>query len=209
MASGGPAGCQNCPVRILRARLAPGQRILLVIVIGAVLGLGGFYLAISASLNAWVPFWGSAGLVAFDPPGAGPGWAGLVILLVVIAAWLSLSVPLLASPPGAGRPGSRLARLGDGQRAALVIGLGAGLAVLGAAGNQLASGPAVTTSFATFGYAPTTGGFFYGPPAPGFLPGWAHALIWLAVLAAWALLSWRLLGRRPAAPPAAVPESQP
>jgi hypothetical protein len=179
-------------VRALRARLAPGQRLLLVIGLAGVLAAASTRLAAigspgSSPLGPAAGTGQSSGFFVAQSPGL-PGWARLLIFLAAIAAWAALSVPLLTGLPATpGDPGSGT-RLSLAQRVVLVIGLGAALAAAG----SWATASAVGTP-GWYAYAPLTNLVF---PPPAGLPGWEQAVLWLLLAGAWAAASWRLLGRR-------------
>jgi heme/copper-type cytochrome/quinol oxidase subunit 1 len=70
----------------------------------------------------------------------------------------------------------------------IVVAIALGLA-FGAAGIYLIS-LGTTTRFGWFAYAPLSGSAY--PPGTG-LNGWQCLLIWLALIASWALISVRVL----------------
>jgi heme/copper-type cytochrome/quinol oxidase subunit 1 len=80
-------------------------------------------------------------------------------------------------------------RLTIPQRIVVVVALGA---ACGAVGFYLA-GLGNAGSFGWYAYAPLTS------PHTGW-PGWAHLIIWLALIVVWALVSVRVLRPHPAGP---------
>jgi hypothetical protein len=80
-------------------------------------------------------------------------------------------------------------RLSQPQKIVIVLALGM---AFGAAGTYLV-GLGNTSAFGWYAYAPLSQAAY---PATG-LPGWARLLIWLALIALWALLSVRVLRPSP------------